>query len=108
MQGSDVHQGLTQSCHGRPRPRQGISRDPRNKCAFSVDTGERVYKLMAETENDADEWVELLQVGALAVQARGLVTSPLNWRHRRTAARFRNPSRWRVGRRAPHRVIVPS
>ena len=39
----------------------GMTRDNGNACSFSVDTGQRIFRLMAETEFDADEWFELLQ-----------------------------------------------
>ena len=39
----------------------GVNRDPRNRRGIDIDTGGRVYKLMAETEPEADEWLDLLR-----------------------------------------------
>jgi hypothetical protein len=40
---------------------RSIQKDSANKAGFNIDTGDRVFKLMADSDADADEWVDLLQ-----------------------------------------------
>lgn len=37
-----------------------IQKDSANKAGFHIDTGDRVFKFMADSDADADEWVDLL------------------------------------------------
>ena len=40
---------------------RSIQMDSSNRCGINLDAGERVYKLRADSEGEAEEWLDLLQ-----------------------------------------------